>query len=146
VNNDAFSIKFVRDAYFPSSGTYTFMTTTDDGVRLYIDGALILDHWYDQAPTMHTVQYNVSAGWHTVKMDYYETGGGASAALSWGTGTGSPYPDCACDRTDNYCQHLPSTPGCPMTFPGGYCDPNGDGSYGDGDWNLGWYEYQGYCN
>lgn len=59
---------------------------------------------------------------------------------------GNPYPDCPCDRADNYCQHAPSTPGCPMTYPGGYCDPNGDGSYSDGDWTRGWYEYNDYCN
>ncbi len=32
-----------------------------------------------------------------------------------------------------------------MTHPGGYCDPNGDGSFEDGLWELGWYEFLGYC-
>jgi hypothetical protein len=32
-----------------------------------------------------------------------------------------------------------------MTQPGGYCDPNGDGSYDDGDWNMGWFDYQAQC-
>ncbi len=62
------------------------------------------------------------------------------------TTSSSPYPNCPCDRTDNYCHHAPQTNGCPMTFPGGYCDPNGDGSYADGDWTRGYNEYQSYCN
>lgn len=62
------------------------------------------------------------------------------------TTSSSLYPNCPCDRTDNYCHHPPQTNGCPMTLPGGYCDPNGDGSYADGDWVRGYNEYQTYCN
>lgn len=43
---------------------------------------------------------------------------------------------------NNYCHHAPRTPGCWMTQPGGYCDPNGDGSYADADWVRGYYEHQ----
>jgi hypothetical protein len=32
-----------------------------------------------------------------------------------------------------------------MTSPGGYCDPNGDGSFTDGDWVKGWNEHQSEC-
>jgi hypothetical protein len=32
-----------------------------------------------------------------------------------------------------------------MTFPGGYCDPNGDGSSTDGDWSRGDIEYHELC-
>lgn len=46
---------------------------------------------------------------------------------------------------DNVCHWPPKTQGCPPTFPGGYCDPNGDGSYQDGDWNKGYYEYHDKC-
>jgi hypothetical protein len=141
---DTFSVAFQRSAYFPSSGNYTFTTTTDDGVKLLVDGALIINAWYDQVAT-HQVSHYVSAGWHTVRMNYYENLGGAMASLSWAPTGSNPYPSCPCNRPDNYCQHAPSTPGCPMTYPGGYCDPNGDGSYTDADWNLGYYQYQDYC-
>ncbi len=53
---------------------------------------------------------------------------------------------CPCSTApafDNFCDHPPSTQGCAMTQPGGYCDPNGDSSYTDGDWNRGYYEYHG---
>ncbi len=32
-----------------------------------------------------------------------------------------------------------------MVQPGGYCDPNGDGSYDDADWVRGWNEYNAAC-
>ena len=33
------------------SELYTFYTTSDDGVRLWIDGRLIVDNWTDHPPT-----------------------------------------------------------------------------------------------
>jgi hypothetical protein len=58
----------------------------------------------------------------------------------------NPYPACSCTVSDNYCNHGPQTPGCPMTFPGGYCDPNGNTGYEDADWVRGYNEYQSYCH
>lgn len=71
-------------------------------------------------------------------------GGGASWPIT--VGSGNPYPNCPCSAgIDNYCLHAPSTAGCPMTYPGGYCDPNGNGSFDDADWVRGYYEFQDYC-
>jgi hypothetical protein len=47
---------------------------------------------------------------------------------------------------DNYCLYPANTAGCGMTAPGGYCDPNGDGNFGDADWVRGYNEYQASCN
>jgi len=46
---------------------------------------------------------------------------------------------------DNFCSYGPSYPDCDMTRPGGYCDPNGDGSFQDGDWGRGYNEYHAAC-
>ena len=57
-----------------------------------------------------------------------------------------PPQGCEClTNVDNYCLYPKGQPGCTMTEPFGYCDPNGDGSYGDADWEKGWYEYQANC-
>lgn len=269
--DDNYAIRFERTASFPASGNYTFSATADDGVRVWVDGVAIIDQWRDQGATTFNAQHWVAAGTHTIRMDYYENGGGAVAALNWvggggnnasivrsassvptsmapnetrqvsvrvtntggttwtaannyrlgstssntmnwsgwscggynvnptnaraylcgnvsiapgashtftfnvtapasgtatlgarmvrdgvewfGTteawnisvGSSNPYPSCPCNRTDNYCQHPARTSGCPMTQAGGYCDPNGDASYSDGDWNRGYYEYAQYC-
>lgn len=66
-----------------------------------------------------------------------------------GTPTAAPTPPpavCPCSGVaDNFCQHAAKTEGCPMTSPGGYCDPNGDGSYSDADWTRGWTEFKARC-
>ena len=47
-------------------------------------------------------------------------------------------------RCNNMC-HWSNVTGLDMTWPGGYCDPNGDGYRDDGDWVRGWQEYQLRC-
>jgi hypothetical protein len=76
-----------------------------------------------------------------------EGNNGFTKILTVGGGSSSPYPNCPCrSDIDNYCLHSPSTSGCPMTYPRGYCDPNGDGSFADADWNRGYQEFQQYCH
>ena len=82
VPTDGFSARFARNAAF-EAGTYRFTVTGDDGVRLYVDGALRLDRWLDQAPTTYSVDVTLSAGAHALRLDYYENGGGAVAKLAW---------------------------------------------------------------
>ena len=65
------------------SGDYSFRTLTDDGVRLYIDGQIIIDHWQDQAPNNQYATINLSSGLYECVMEYYENGGGANASLYW---------------------------------------------------------------
>ena len=64
------------------SGLYRFTTTTDDGVRLWVNGHPLIDKWYDQASTSHSATIHVS-GDVPIVMHYYENGGAASARLTW---------------------------------------------------------------
>lgn len=61
------------------SGLYRFTTETDDGVRLYVDGAAV-DRQV-AAAAGHQVQrrYPVEPGNHTVRMEYQERGDAAIA-------------------------------------------------------------------
>jgi hypothetical protein len=88
VNSDNFSARWVGRANF-AGGNTTFITTADDGVRVWLDGNLILDKWIDQGPTEYRVTQNVSAGEHSVQIDYYENGGGAVARFRWETASGT---------------------------------------------------------
>jgi hypothetical protein len=48
-------------------------------------------------------------------------------------------------NNDNICDVPPDSADCGPTQPGGYCDPNGDGLYDDGDWQRGYYDWLGEC-
>ena len=87
VGTDNFSVRWTGTFGFPA-GTQTFSATTDDGVRVWVDGALLIDQWRDQGTATFTAQKDLPAGDHQVKVEYYEGGGDAVAKLAWqGSGT-----------------------------------------------------------
>jgi hypothetical protein len=63
---------------------YTFYTTTDDGVRLWVGDELVINQWIDQRATEHVGVKHLEAGvLYEVKMEYYENGFDAVAKLHW---------------------------------------------------------------
>jgi hypothetical protein len=85
---DKFSVRWTRSVGFVA-GTYRFFTSTDDGVRLFVDGGLLIDAWYDQKlPNTHVGEIYLSAGQHTVVVEYYEHGDKAHAHAWWKKGDG----------------------------------------------------------
>ncbi len=94
VGTDSFSARFTGDFTF-SAGDYTFTATADDGVRIFLDGTKILDGWKNQAPTTYTNTVTVTAGSHTVVVEYYEHAGGAVVQADWNTTSSPPPTGCA---------------------------------------------------
>ncbi|MEQ1748675.1 MAG: putative Ig domain-containing protein, partial [Prosthecobacter sp.] len=79
-----FSVRWSGTVLVPTTGTYTFEATTDDGYRLWVNNSLIIDRWYDQSPTSHIGTIALTAGTAaTIRVEYYENGGGAVAQLKW---------------------------------------------------------------
>jgi RHS repeat-associated protein len=64
--------------------------TTDDGSRVWVDNQLVIDAWWDQAPTSYSADVDLAGGDHTVRYEFYEHTGGATAQLSWAF---APAPD-----------------------------------------------------
>lgn len=81
---DTFSVRWTGQVKPQFSETYTFYTNTDDGVRLWVDGQLLIDRWVDQGPTEWSATIALTAEQtYDLKMEYYENGGGAVAQLRW---------------------------------------------------------------
>src|SRR5205823_5064640 len=56
--DDGFSVRWTGVLIPPVSGTYICQTTSDDGVRLWIDQNSIIDNWTDHAPQVDSGQAN----------------------------------------------------------------------------------------
>ena len=68
----------------PASGAYTLATVSDDGVRLWLDGKLVIENWSDHAPTEDHATVELTAGRSVeLKLEYYQGGGGSTARLKW---------------------------------------------------------------
>lgn len=78
-----FSVRWTRTVTF-TAGDYQFFLQVDDGARLFFDGRMLIDAWRDQPPTTYNaVVKGVTAGQHTVVVEYYQASGDATAFVSW---------------------------------------------------------------
>lgn len=66
-----------------NAGNYAFRARADDGVRVYIDGQLVLDGWRDGEKEVRNTFFGVGEGEHTIRVDYYERFGAASVRVWW---------------------------------------------------------------
>ncbi len=81
---DTFSVRWTGQVQPRYTETYTFYTSTDDGVRLWVNNQLLIDKWVDQPGNEWSGTIALVAGQkYDIKMEYFENGGGASATLSW---------------------------------------------------------------
>ncbi|MFE7031234.1 family 16 glycoside hydrolase [Streptomyces sp. NPDC057621] len=82
-----FSDRFVSEVtgylVVPSDGTYGLRLTSDDGSRLSIDGATVIDHdgLHGAEPKDASVQ--LAAGSHPLRIDHFERDGGQELRLAW---------------------------------------------------------------
>jgi len=68
----------------PLTETFTLITTSDDGVRLFLDGRRIVNNWTDHGTADNRARVDLVAGQtYRIVMEYYENTGGAVAQLSW---------------------------------------------------------------
>jgi hypothetical protein len=88
VPGENFSARWTRSQFF-NAGRYRFTTTTDDGVRLFIDGQLLIDQWKDQTSKSWSAEISLTEGDHWIRMDYFQRGANALATLIWTPVTGS---------------------------------------------------------
>ncbi|WP_203898605.1 PA14 domain-containing protein [Virgisporangium aliadipatigenens] len=86
---DHFSVRWSKREYF-AGGRYRFTTAADDGVRLYLDGQLVIDRWVDQGPTAYQYVADLASGEHEVRMEFYDNLVDATAKLSWETTPDQP--------------------------------------------------------
>jgi hypothetical protein len=85
INVDNFSVEWTGFIVPPYSGTYTFYATSDDGIRVWVNGTLIIDSWVDQSATQHSSSpINLTANTlYDFQVDFYEHSGDAVAQLAW---------------------------------------------------------------
>jgi subtilisin-like proprotein convertase family protein len=92
---DFFSVRWAGQLRIDVSGSYTFRYLSDDGQRLWIDGAKVLDRWDEVSHNQVTSGIQLDAGWHDIVIDVSEATTTASAELTIESGpdlVGEPLP------------------------------------------------------
>ena len=82
---DRFSVRWTGYVRAPTTENYTFITTTDDGARLFVNGNLVVSDWTWHGMSDHYSQpIPLTQGEsYAITMEFFEDGGDAGARLSW---------------------------------------------------------------
>jgi len=64
-------------------GTYTFSTKSDDGSHLYVDGTMVVNNGGLHGARLRTGVIVLSMGYHMVKAEWFENGGGANMVAEY---------------------------------------------------------------
>ncbi|MCD9024984.1 beta-glucanase [Cohnella silvisoli] len=87
---DTFSVRWTGKVMPQYTETYTFYTSSDDGVRLWVNNQLIINKWVDQAATEWAGTIQLTAGQkYDIKLEYYDNTEDAVAKLSWSSASRS---------------------------------------------------------
>lgn len=60
-----------------AAGTWRLATVSDDGIRVWVDGKLVIDDWTHHGPTPHDADLDLAAGRHEIRVEHFEIDGWA---------------------------------------------------------------------
>ena len=81
---DTYAVRWTGSVQPQYDETYSFYATHDDGMRLWVNGQLLVDNWVSQYPTTDQGSITLKAQQlYTIRVDYFHTTGLAQAALAW---------------------------------------------------------------
>jgi hypothetical protein len=79
-----FSVRWTGTLTVPRDGEYTVITTSNDGVRVWLEGRAVIDNWTEHSITEDLATMRLSAG-QTVplKTEFFYAGGQMTMQLFW---------------------------------------------------------------
>ncbi|WP_084542286.1 PA14 domain-containing protein [Calidithermus chliarophilus] len=81
---DTFSVRWTGEVEPRYSEQYTFYTVSDDGVRLWVNGQLLINNWANHGAKEDAGTITLQAGKrYTIKMEFYDNTGKAVVKLRW---------------------------------------------------------------
>ena len=76
------SARFSQSRYL-GAGVYRFVATSDDGVRVYVNDQLVIDHWGEQSARTWIGDIRLGAGTHAIRVEYLQVAGTSLIELYW---------------------------------------------------------------
>jgi hypothetical protein len=84
IGKDNFAVRWEGELEAQFTEPYALQVISDDRARLWLDGELILDEWYEHAEALATAIVNLEAGRrYVLRLDYFENRGKALVRLLW---------------------------------------------------------------
>ena len=84
IPNTNFSARWTGVIAPKYSETYTFTTTSDDGIRVWVNNQPLIDDWTTHGAKNNTASIELTANMrYEIRVEYYQGGGGSVAKLYW---------------------------------------------------------------
>ena len=86
--NNYFSARFTSTQNL-TPGQYSFVVSSDDGVRVYVNGGLVLDKYFGRALTTDTITVTITTSPVNLTVEYFEGYDQANLQVQWFLVSGS---------------------------------------------------------
>ncbi len=84
IGQDRFSVRWEGEVEAPHGGPFTFQVVSDNRARLWLNGELVIDEWYEHTVSRSSAVVELEAGKrYLLRLDYFEHRGPASVRLMW---------------------------------------------------------------
>jgi len=90
-SGDNFALKATGIITIPTAGVWTFLTNSDDGARVKIDGVAVINDDTLHATSDRLGTVTLTAGTHVIELVFFELGGGEAIELFAAPGAQSSY-------------------------------------------------------
>jgi RHS repeat-associated protein len=126
VNKDRFSVRWTGrlQTYTGQfqTGTYSFRTVSDEGVRVWVNNQLIIDHWGGHTESTDDGSIYLQSGQqYSIRVEYYEGTGNATLRLKW-------RPPVYAENEDDGFEIIPEAQLLPPTTPPSESPPDNPGT------------------
>lgn len=82
--SENFSVRWSGEIHAPENGEYTISTSSDDGIRVLIDGHELISDWHAHVATVNSAKVTLTGHtWHSIVIEYFNAEGSATARLGW---------------------------------------------------------------
>ena len=83
VGADTFSVRWTGQIEAPYSGSYTFYTQSDEGIRLWINNVQLVNNWNSRGAEDSSTIVLTAGQRYAIRIEYYDKRGNATARLLW---------------------------------------------------------------
>jgi hypothetical protein len=91
VDENFFALRLTGKLVIERAGVYNFFLSSDDGSRLFLNGALVVDNDGPHTRQLASGTLELAAGEHELEVQYFDQGGSKALELAW-SGPGIPFP------------------------------------------------------
>ena len=81
--DDNYSERWIGWVFIDTPGDWNFITTSNDGVRLWVNETEIISQWNQHALQTDTGTINLDRGWFPIELEHFQQGGTAEITLSF---------------------------------------------------------------